>query len=113
MEFVSAAGSFACEVNGSALWETQASGDALKIREAFQEHGVLVFRRQSLSERELLEFGRMIGSSSLGERRSRFGMLAPLPALQTCIAPTFFVNFGHPGASWGYLFLTICGSFGF
>jgi alpha-ketoglutarate-dependent taurine dioxygenase len=65
MEFVSAAGSFACEVNGSALWETQASGDALKIREAFQEHGVLVFRRQSLSERELLEFGRMIGSPSI------------------------------------------------
>ena len=65
MEFVSAAGSFACEVNGSALWKTQASGDALKIREAYQEHGVLVFRRQSLSERELLEFGRMIGSPSI------------------------------------------------
>jgi len=65
MEFVSANGSFACEVKGAALWETPTTDDAQAIREAYREHGVLVFRRQSLSERELVEFGRIIGNPSI------------------------------------------------
>ena len=65
MDFVSADGSFACEVKNTALWETPTGDDAQAIREAYREHGVLVFRRQSLSERELLDFGRLIGNPSI------------------------------------------------
>ena len=38
---------FACEVN-TALMETPTGNDAQVIRKAYHEHGVLVFRRQSL-----------------------------------------------------------------
>ena len=65
MEFVSAGGSFACEVTDAALWETPEGADAAAIRAAYREHGVLVFRRQPLSESELLAFGRMIGEPSI------------------------------------------------
>ena len=54
-------GSFANEVRGLPLWEPVGDGDAAAVREAFRESGVLVFRRQALSEPELLAFGRMIG----------------------------------------------------
>ena len=65
MEFVSAGGSFACEVKNTALWETPTGNDARAIRKAYREQGALVFRRQSLSERELFEFGRLIGNPGI------------------------------------------------
>ena len=52
-------------MKNTALWETPTGDDAQAIREAYREHGVLVFRRQSLSERELLDFGRLIGNPSI------------------------------------------------
>ena len=52
-------------MRNTALWETPTGNDAQAIRKAYHEHGVLVFRRQSLSERELLEFGRLIGNPGI------------------------------------------------
>ena len=65
MRIESIAGTFAQEVQDLPLWDPIRETDAAAVREAFRECGVLVFRRQSLSERELLAFGKMVGSPSL------------------------------------------------
>jgi len=56
------AGSFAAEVRGLLLWEKLGSADVESLRRLFAEHGVLVFRRQSLSEDEYAEFCALFGS---------------------------------------------------
>jgi alpha-ketoglutarate-dependent taurine dioxygenase len=61
MRIEAIAGSFAHEVKDLPLWEPVEEIDAAGVRDAFRQCGVLVFRRQSLSERELLDFGQMIG----------------------------------------------------
>ena len=38
------------------MWEPLAAGDVERLRHLFGEHGVLVFRRQSLSEHEYADF---------------------------------------------------------
>jgi len=58
-------GGFAYEVSDLPLWEPVGKAEATAVREAFRETGVLVFRRQSLSEPELLDFGNMIGEPDL------------------------------------------------
>lgn len=67
MELLPIDGTFAREVRGANLWEL-ASGDA--IREAFSEHPVLVFRRQALTEDELIAFGRVLGGPEAYIERS-------------------------------------------
>ena len=57
--------SFANEVHDLPLWKPTDPAAATAIRDAFRRSGVLVFRRQSLSEEELLEFGKMIGEPDL------------------------------------------------
>lgn len=58
-------GSFAREAHELQLWTPVGDSDAAALREAFRDAGVLVIRRQSLSEAELLEFGKLIGTPSL------------------------------------------------
>ena len=58
-------GSFAREAHDLQLWQAFGDTDAVALREAFRDAGVLVIRRQSLSEAELLEFGKLIGTPSL------------------------------------------------
>ncbi len=58
-------GGFAREVSELPLWKTVGETDAEAIRDTFRMSGVLVFRRQSLSEGELLDFGKMIGKPDL------------------------------------------------
>ncbi len=65
MEFVSANNSFACEVRKHALWEPADPEGQEMIRTAYREHGVLVFRRQAMSEPDLLAFGKVVGEPSL------------------------------------------------
>lgn len=57
--------SFVQEVKDLPLWGPVDDAEAAAIRDAFRESGVLVFRRQSLSERELLDFGKIIGRPGL------------------------------------------------
>jgi len=54
--------SFAREVAGLRLWEPQADAVIEALRAAWLEAGVLVFRRQSLSEAELLAFSARFGT---------------------------------------------------
>lgn len=57
--------SFAREVHDLPLWEPVPEADRAALREAYRAAGVLLFRRQCLSESELIEFGRIFGTPSL------------------------------------------------
>ncbi len=61
MDLIPIDDSFAREVRGLNLWESLSGGHGDALREAFSEHPVLVFRRQALSEDELLGFGQVLG----------------------------------------------------
>lgn len=61
MELLPIEGTFAREVRGVSLWEAFDDARAQAIRRAFSEHPVLVFRRQTLTEEELVAFGRLLG----------------------------------------------------
>ncbi|HEX4326452.1 MAG TPA: TauD/TfdA family dioxygenase [Burkholderiales bacterium] len=49
-------GSFAMEIMDMRLWEAQTPQTVAGLRRLFGEHGILVFRRQSLSEDEFADF---------------------------------------------------------
>lgn len=55
-------GSFAVEVSGLNLWETPSHDVVSELRRLWAKHGVLVFRRQSLSEEELVRFSAGFGN---------------------------------------------------
>jgi taurine dioxygenase len=55
-------GSFACEIVGLHLWEPLDAGTVRQLRELWADHPVLVFRRQALSERELVGFSGLFGT---------------------------------------------------
>ena len=54
-------GAFAKEVVGLSLWETQDELTIARLADIWSRHGVLVFRRQVLSETELVDFSRSFG----------------------------------------------------
>ena len=54
-------GSFAGEARGVQLWKGMRTTTLSRIGQAWQEHGVLVFRRQALSEDELVAFSSRFG----------------------------------------------------
>jgi alpha-ketoglutarate-dependent taurine dioxygenase len=56
------AGGFASEITGLRLWEPLEPGDLERLRLLFAENGLLVFRRQSLSEDEYANFCALFGS---------------------------------------------------
>jgi taurine dioxygenase len=53
--------SFACEVVGLRLWEPLNDQTVNELRALWAHHGVLVFRRQALSEHELADFSALFG----------------------------------------------------
>jgi taurine dioxygenase len=53
--------SFACEVLGLRLWESQDGRTIDELRALWARHPVLVFRRQALSESELADFSACFG----------------------------------------------------
>jgi alpha-ketoglutarate-dependent taurine dioxygenase len=67
LELIPVGDGFAREVRGVALWEDL---DTAALREAFSHHPLLVFRRQSLTEDELLAFGRALGAPERYVERS-------------------------------------------
>jgi taurine dioxygenase len=54
-------GSFAQEVLSIRLWEPQSDEIVMTLRDLWARHGVLVFRRQSLSEQEYADFCQWFG----------------------------------------------------
>ena len=51
----------ACEVLGLKLWENSGAETAAELRALYARYGVLVFRRQALSEAELAAFCALLG----------------------------------------------------
>ena len=51
----------ACEVLDLRLWETPDAATVAALRDLYARYGVLVFRRQALSERELADFCALLG----------------------------------------------------
>ena len=62
MEVHVLAGGFAAEIKGLKLWEPLATADLDRLRRLYAEHGVLVFRRQCLSEHEYADFCASFGA---------------------------------------------------
>ena len=56
---------FGLEVLGFNIWETWSADDTARIGKAWAEHGVLVFRRQALSEAELVRFSAEFGDADI------------------------------------------------
>ena len=54
--------SFAREIVGIRLWETQSDGVIDELRSLWAAHGVLVFRRQALGENEFADFSARFGT---------------------------------------------------
>lgn len=61
LEVHALAGGLAAEIRGLRLWEPLAEADVKWLRHLYAEHGVLVFRRQSLSENEYADFCGLFG----------------------------------------------------
>ena len=61
MEIRPAGHGFAREICGLDLWRELPAPAVTALRDAWTRHGVLVFRRQSLSEEEFVAFGRRFG----------------------------------------------------
>lgn len=61
-------GSFAREVHDLQLWRGVSPAQLEQLRETWRESGVLVFRRQSLSESELVEVSTIFGTPRLVHR---------------------------------------------
>ena len=59
---------FAREVTGLELWRALPDAMVEVLRDAWSRHGVLVFRRQALSEDEYAAFGRCFGELDLSVR---------------------------------------------
>ena len=60
---------FAREVSGLELWRELPEPAAAALRDAWTRHGVLVFRRQALSEDEFLAFGQCFGEPDVIVRK--------------------------------------------
>jgi taurine dioxygenase len=68
---------FACEVIGLRLWEALSARTAEELRNLLREHGVLVFRRQALSEDEFADFSATFGRLELTVRRDWASKVRP------------------------------------
>ncbi|MDB5862371.1 MAG: hypothetical protein JWO70_177 [Betaproteobacteria bacterium] len=69
--------SFACEIVGLKLWENVDARTVDELRGLWSEHGVLVFRRQAISEHELADFCALFGPLELTVRRDWASSVRP------------------------------------
>jgi alpha-ketoglutarate-dependent taurine dioxygenase len=69
--------SFACEVTGLQLWEKPDAQTVQALHDLWSRHGVLVFRRQCLSEHELADFCALFGPLELTVRRDWASSIRP------------------------------------
>src|SRR5205814_9397863 len=74
----------ACEIDGLRLWEPLDPGTVAGLRQLWSNWGVLVFRRQALSEAELAALCALFGPLERTVRSDRASPSAPaVPALST------------------------------
>ena len=68
LSFSQIAGTYARQVDGMELWRTLSDSDVADIRNNWREAGVLVFRRQCISEDELAAFSSRFGEPEIHPR---------------------------------------------
>ncbi|MES2564094.1 MAG: TauD/TfdA family dioxygenase [Pseudomonadota bacterium] len=68
---------FACEIVGLRLWEDIDASTVEELRALWAEHGVLIFRRQALSEHEWADFCARFGPLELTVRRDWASSVRP------------------------------------
>src|SRR5260221_3951178 len=93
--------SLACEVEGPRLWEPLDPDTVAALRELWSRWGVLVFRRQALSELELAQFCALLGPL---ERTVRTDWASP-SVPEVTVLSNLKDGLGHPigGARHGEL----------
>src|SRR5213082_3782009 len=82
----------ACEIDGLRLWEPLDAATIAELRQLWSNWGVLVFRRQALSEAELAAFCALFGPL---ERTVRSDWASPAVPEVTVLS-NLKDGFGHP-----------------
>src|SRR5256885_3654078 len=82
----------ACEIEGLPLWEPLDPGTVAELRQLWSNWGVLVFRRQALSEAELAAFCALFGPL---ERTVRSDWASP-SVPEVTVLSNLKDGFGHP-----------------
>lgn len=77
MNIRAAGSSFAHFVEGVELWRGLQQSQVQKIAELWSQHGLVIFRRQSLTEEELVEFSRGFGEPEQIVRKDWAAQTAP------------------------------------
>jgi taurine dioxygenase len=98
VEFKSINGSWVKEVLGVNLWEGISSEDLEKIYAEWAKLGVLVFRRQALSEKELVAFSALFGSTEPTVRKDWASPTTPEIVLISNLKDVNNNHIGMPGS---------------
>ena len=97
IEFRSIKGSWVKEVVGARLWEGIAPEDLEQVRAEWAKTGVLVFRRQSLSEREFVQGSAIFGKPETVVRKDWASSLSPEIILISNLKDQDNKQIGMPG----------------
>lgn len=92
-------GSFALEVTGVQLWNGLQPDELRRVREAWIDSGVLVFRRQSLSEGELVAVTRLFGEPHVVHRTDWISPEHPEVILISNLKDQAGKQIGMPGSN--------------
>ena len=98
VEFRSINNSWVKEVLGVNLWEVIAPKDLEQIYAQWATQGVLVFRRQSLSEKELVAFSALFGATETTVRKEWASPLTPEIVLISNLKDINNNHIGMPGS---------------
>lgn len=99
MEIRSIDGSFAREVVGVGLWNGLSANDLEQIRTAWADCGVLVFRRQALSEQEIVEVSAIFGKPQVVHRTDWISPEHPEVILVSNLKDQDNKQIGMPGSN--------------
>ncbi len=97
VEFRSIGGSWVQEVRGVHLWEGIGPEDLARVRAEWAKTGVLVFRRQSLSEQELVEASAIFGAPEMVVRKDWASPIRPEIILISNLKDQANNQIGMPG----------------
>ena len=92
-------GSFAREVVGVNLWNGLSASQLDEIRSAWRESGILVFRRQSLSEQEIVEVSAIFGKPQVVHRTDWISAEHPEVILVSNMKDQDNKQIGMPGSN--------------
>lgn len=99
MEIRSIDNSFARDVMGAQLWNGLSDAELEQVRAAWSDCGVLVFRRQSLSEQEIAELSAIFGTPQMVHRTDRVSPERPEVILVSNLKDQNNQQIGMPGSN--------------